>query len=82
MYRLRLKPNNCSLLIEKFNPQSNGYSYYSDCMPVNYTGKSCSYLTIKNGTLYTDNQDLYSKLPGDNYAESALLIDDLGMVRL
>lgn len=25
MYRLHLKPNNCSLRIEKFNPQANAY---------------------------------------------------------
>jgi hypothetical protein len=32
--------------------------------------------------LYTDKLNVYSKLPDNNYLESALIIDDTGVVRL
>jgi hypothetical protein len=55
---------------------------YYDCVSVHYTGGSCNYLTVNNGTLLTDTLEVYSKLPDDNYLETALVLDDNGIVRL
>jgi hypothetical protein len=82
MYRLNLKPNNCSLLIQRFNLQTNAYENYYDCVSTLYKGGACKYLTVSNGTLYTDKKNIYSQLPPSNYLETALTLDDTGMVRL
>ena len=82
MYRLHLLPNNCSLLIEKFNPQTNAYESYFSCVSKHYTSGSCNYLTVENGTLVTDRGNLYSKLPDNNYLETSLILDDNGVVKL
>lgn len=79
---MQLQPNNCSLLIEKFNPYTHTYDSYSSCVSTRYTGGSCTCLTIQNGTLYTDKGNIYSKLEDKDYSETVLVLDDLGMVRL
>jgi len=37
---------------------------------------------VKNGSLYTDNGSIYSKLSNDSFLETALTVDDTGVVRL
>ena len=82
MFRMKLKPNNCSLLIEKFNPQTNAYQYYSDCVSKHSPSGPCKYLTVENGKLLTDNGSVYSNLASNNYLETALTLDDTGVIRL
>lgn len=67
MYRLNLKSNNCSLQIDQFDYSANSYAYYYDCVSTHYMGGSCEYLTIRNGTLYTDKGYVYSTLPNATY---------------
>ena len=81
-FRLSVRPNNCSLYIEKFDIYTNRYIPYQNCYSKYYKGGSCNYLTIRNGTIYTDNDSVYSKLSNDNYLETALTLDDNGVVRL
>ena len=82
MYRLHLLPNNCSLLIEKFNPLSNAYESYFSCVSSHYTSGTCTSLTVRNGTLNTEKGNLYSKLPDNDYIETSLILDDNGVVKL
>lgn len=81
-FRLYLRPNNCSLRIEKFNYNAAIYEPYEDCVSNNYEGGPCNSLTIKNGKIVTDAGKIYSQLNGTSYTESALILSDEGEVTL
>ena len=81
-FRLYLRPNNCSLRIEKFNYNAAIYEPYEDCVSNNYEGGPCNSLTIKNGKIVTDTGKIYSQLNGTSYGESALILSDEGEVTL
>ena len=82
MHRLTLRSNNCSLRIDRFDYSANSYKFYYNCVSTHYLGGSCEYLTIRNGTLFTDKGNVYSTLLNATYLQSALTLDDMGNVRL
>ena len=82
LFRLALSAKNCSIRVEQFNTQLQKYSPKFNCYTQEYTGGPCNYLQIKNGTIYTDNGTRYASLSNRSYAETALVLDDTGVVQL
>ena len=82
LYRMVLESNNCSLRMEKFNHTLDKYQIYQNCYSQLYSGASCNWLEVKNGTMRTDDGSIYSQLKDDNYAETALILDDTGIIQL
>jgi len=82
LYRMTLQTQNCTLKIEKFDSNLLKYSPYRSCYSKYFSGGSCNFLTVKNGTLRTDNGTIYAKLSNQNYADTALVIDDTGAIQL
>lgn len=81
MFRFNLKNSNCSLYIEKFNAKNSAYEPYSMCSSPTFNS-SCQSLYVKNGQILTNTGALYFNLQPGQYQETAITIDDTGIVRL
>ena len=68
--------------MEKFNHTLDKYQIYQNCYSQLYSGASCNWLEVKNGTMRTDDGSIYAQLKNDNYAETALILDDTGIIQL
>lgn len=82
LFRMVLEPNNCSLRMERFDEQLQKYQIYLNCYSELYSGASCNSLEVKNGTIVTDNGSIYAQLQNYTYEETALILDDTGVVKL
>ena len=68
--------------MQKFNQQLHKYQIYLNCYSELYSGASCNWLEVKNGTIVTDNGSIYAQLQDYTYEETALILDDTGVVQL
>jgi hypothetical protein len=82
LYRVVLESKNCSLRMEQFNEQLYKYELYLNCYSQLYTGATCKWLDVANGTITTDSGSIYAKLPNFTYEETALVVDDTGAIQL
>ena len=82
LYRMVLEPKNCSLRMEKFDSKLLKYSPYMNCYSVSYPGGSCNYLEVQNGRIVTDSGAIYADLKSSSFAETAMIIDNTGVVQL
>ena len=81
-FRAYLLTNNCTIQIEKYNPKTGRYHFHGICLPETYLHGSCNTLAAKNGTIINDRGQIYTSLPRKDYLETALIIDDEGILRL
>lgn len=53
-----------------------------NCYSVTYSGGNCNYIEVQNGRIVTDSGAIYADLKNGPYSETAMVIDDTGVVQL
>ena len=81
-FKATLQGNDCSLLVERFNHQTNNYSNHGVFKsPVYVT--FCNYIAVRSDRIITSNNSTYLSVDNLAYNHSTIfMIDDQAVLRL